>query len=204
MTLVYFCMTLFGYWQVKCTVSPFDLYLLIIIWVVRSVLKGETWTCKLVAWYILQEQGSVVNKFTSAATGAEKPVKEQWAVMINVTEPVKDFHKRVPDMAYKVSFLSSAKFSFWGWSLSFEVATDSVALNSFFAARRISTNGSSARIFWKNFIFNITSLKSRVLSDLKTHIGCVADAEFFFTTGTWIGFFFLSLLEKNSQILHIH
>ena len=48
----------------------------------------------------------------SAATVAEKPVKEQWAVMINVTEPVKDFHKRVPDMAYKVCYLSSGKFHF--------------------------------------------------------------------------------------------
>ncbi|XP_074623537.1 superkiller complex protein 2-like [Acropora palmata] len=53
---------------------------------------------------LVKEQGSVVNKFTSAAIVAEKPVKEQWAVMINVTEPVKDFHKRVPDMAYKWPF----------------------------------------------------------------------------------------------------
>ena len=33
----------------------------------------------------------------------EKPSKEEWAIMVNVTEPVKDFHKRVPDMAHKVS-----------------------------------------------------------------------------------------------------
>ena len=46
---------------------------------------------------------------------AEKSVKEEWAVMVNVTEPVKDFHKRVPDMAHKVralySFVSVSLFS---------------------------------------------------------------------------------------------
>lgn len=42
------------------------------------------------------------NKMTSAAPVTEKPVKEEWAIMVDVTEPVKDFHKRVPDMAHKV------------------------------------------------------------------------------------------------------
>ena len=40
------------------------------------------------------------NKITSAAP--VKPVREEWAIMVDVTEPVKDFHKRVPDMAHKV------------------------------------------------------------------------------------------------------
>lgn len=42
------------------------------------------------------------NNVTSAAPATEKPVKEEWAVKVDVTEPVKDFHKRVPDMAHKV------------------------------------------------------------------------------------------------------
>lgn len=46
---------------------------------------------------------------------AEKSAKEEWAVMVNVTEAVKDFHKRVPDMAHKVrapySFLFLCLFS---------------------------------------------------------------------------------------------
>ena len=42
------------------------------------------------------------NKLTSAAPVTDKPVKEEWAIMVDVTEPVKDFHKRVPDMAHKV------------------------------------------------------------------------------------------------------
>lgn len=50
----------------------------------------------------LQGQDSE-SKITSAAPAAEKPTKEEWAVMVNVTEPVRDFHKRVPDMAHEVS-----------------------------------------------------------------------------------------------------
>ena len=42
------------------------------------------------------------NKLTLLAPVTEKPVKEEWAIMVDVTEPVKDFHKRVPDMAHKV------------------------------------------------------------------------------------------------------
>ena len=41
----------------------------------------------------------------------EKPAKEEWAIMVNVTEPVKDFHKRVPDMAHKVSAISYSERS---------------------------------------------------------------------------------------------
>ncbi|PFX34751.1 Helicase SKI2W [Stylophora pistillata] len=41
---------------------------------------------------------------TSSASIADKPTKEEWAVMVNVKEPVKDFHKRVPDMAHKWKF----------------------------------------------------------------------------------------------------
>ena len=40
----------------------------------------------------------------------EKSAKEEWAVMVNVTEPVNDFHKRVPDMAHKVRALYSFLF----------------------------------------------------------------------------------------------
>ncbi|XP_068695347.1 superkiller complex protein 2-like [Montipora foliosa] len=53
---------------------------------------------------LVKEQASAGNKFTSAAPVTEKPVKQQWAVKINVTEPVKDFHKRVPNMAHKWPF----------------------------------------------------------------------------------------------------
>ena len=42
------------------------------------------------------------NKMTSATPVTDKPVKEEWAIMVDVTEPVKDFHKQVPDMAHKV------------------------------------------------------------------------------------------------------
>ncbi|XP_055896682.1 SKI2 subunit of superkiller complex protein-like [Biomphalaria glabrata] len=43
------------------------------------------------------------------ATSSELPkrsshVKEQWAVQVDVTAPVDDFHKRIPDMAYKWPF----------------------------------------------------------------------------------------------------
>ena len=43
---------------------------------------------------------------SSAVPVTEKPAKEEWAIMVNVTEPVKDFHKQVPDMAHKVRHLS--------------------------------------------------------------------------------------------------
>lgn len=46
------------------------------------------------------------NKVTLAAPVAEKPIKEEWAIMVNATEPVKDFHKRVPDMAHKASYFT--------------------------------------------------------------------------------------------------
>ena len=42
------------------------------------------------------------------------------------------------------------------------------------------------------------------MDDLKTRIARFPDGEFFLTIGTWIGFFFLSLLGKNHQILHTH
>ena len=53
--------------------------------------------------FLVQGQDSV-NKITSAAPVTEKPVKEEWAIMVDVTEPVKDFHKRVPVMAHKVRY----------------------------------------------------------------------------------------------------
>ena len=49
-----------------------------------------------------------------------------------------------------------------------------------------------------------TSLKTRVLRDLKTHIARFQDGGFLLTVGTWVGFFFLSLLGKSHQILHMH
>ena len=51
---------------------------------------------------VLVEGQDTENKLTSAAPVTDKPVKEEWAIMVDVTEPVKDFHKRVPDMAHKV------------------------------------------------------------------------------------------------------
>ena len=51
-----------------------------------------------------------MNNFTSTAPVAAKSVKEEWAVKVNVSEPVKDFHKRVPDMAHKVRALYSFLF----------------------------------------------------------------------------------------------
>ena len=78
-----------------------------------------------------------------------------------------------------------------------------VALYSFLGTQRIGTNGTSPRVFKKN-VYLMMSLKQGSLSDLKTHIRRVPDGEFFFTIGTWIGSFFLSLLGKNHQILHIH
>jgi len=42
------------------------------------------------------------NKMALAAPATGQPVKEEWAIMVDVTEPVRDFHKRVPDMAHKV------------------------------------------------------------------------------------------------------
>lgn len=41
---------------------------------------------------------------TSSSLVTDKPIKEEWAVMVNVTEPVKGFHKRVPDMAHEWKF----------------------------------------------------------------------------------------------------
>lgn len=41
---------------------------------------------------------------TSSSLVTDKPIKEEWAVMVNVTEPVKGFHKRVPDMAHEVHY----------------------------------------------------------------------------------------------------
>jgi len=51
---------------------------------------------------VLVEGQDSENKVTSAAPVADKPVKERWAIMVDVTEPVKDFHKQVPEMAHKV------------------------------------------------------------------------------------------------------
>ena len=51
---------------------------------------------------VLVEGQDTENKLTSAAPVTDKPVKEERAIMVDVTEPVKDFHKRVPDMAHKV------------------------------------------------------------------------------------------------------
>lgn len=51
---------------------------------------------------VLVEGQDTENKLTSAAPVIDKPVKEEWAIMVDVKEPVKDFHKRVPDMAHKV------------------------------------------------------------------------------------------------------
>ena len=51
---------------------------------------------------VLVEGQDSENKVTSAAPVADKPVKERWAIMVDVTEPVKDFHKHVPEMAHKV------------------------------------------------------------------------------------------------------
>jgi len=51
---------------------------------------------------VLVEGQDSENKITSSAPVTEKPVKEEWAIMVDVTEPVRDFHKRVPDMAHKV------------------------------------------------------------------------------------------------------
>lgn len=53
---------------------------------------------------VLVEGQNSENNFTSTAPVTEKSAKEEWAVMVNVTEPVKDFHKRVPDMAHKWKF----------------------------------------------------------------------------------------------------
>ena len=30
------------------------------------------------------------------------PAKEEWAAMVDVSKPVKNFHKHVPEMAYQV------------------------------------------------------------------------------------------------------
>jgi hypothetical protein len=30
------------------------------------------------------------------------PKKEEWAIKVDINSPVEDFHKRIPDMAYKV------------------------------------------------------------------------------------------------------
>ncbi|XP_078343350.1 superkiller complex protein 2-like [Oculina patagonica] len=53
---------------------------------------------------VLVEGQDSGNKMTSAAPITEKPVKEEWAIMVDVTEPAKDFHKQVPDMAHKWKF----------------------------------------------------------------------------------------------------
>ena len=64
------------------------------------------------------------------------------------------------------------------------------------------------REFLKIISILITSLKSGVFFKEKkrTHIRGIPVDKFLLTIGTWIGFFFLSLLaeKKNHQILHIH
>ena len=50
---------------------------------------------------------------------------------------------------------------------------------SFFGARGIGTNGASTRVFIKSIPILMASLKTRVVSDLKTHIVCVPDGDFF-------------------------
>ena len=52
--------------------------------------------------------------------------------------------------------------------------------------------------------FLMTSLKTRVFECSKNACLHVPDGEFFLTIGTWIGFFFLSLLRENYQILRIY
>lgn len=37
----------------------------------------------------------------------DEPAKEQWSLKLDVNEPVKDFYKRIPDMAYQVSCAGS-------------------------------------------------------------------------------------------------
>ena len=49
-----------------------------------------------------------------------------------------------------------------------------------------------------------TSTDDVTKSDLKTHILRAFQTVNFSTIGTWIDFFFLSLLGKSHQILHVH
>jgi len=58
-------------------------------------------------------------------------------------------------------------------------------------------NGVSVQVFKKNFYFDEITKNKRFLSDLKTVF-------FLQIIGTWIGFFSLSLLGKNHQILHVN
>ncbi|KAK3727141.1 hypothetical protein QZH41_004436 [Actinostola sp. cb2023] len=37
----------------------------------------------------------------TVTTEESKSTKEQWAFMIDITKPVNDFHKKIPDMAHK-------------------------------------------------------------------------------------------------------
>ena len=49
------------------------------------------------------EDSGDLNAVRSAVGGG--PKKEEWAIKVDVNSPVQDFHKRIPDMAYKVRLL---------------------------------------------------------------------------------------------------